>query len=70
MPRAARARAIVRTLAELNQRRREMDRAFFEQACERIDADPSLAAAGAIVLADPRWHEGVVGIVEIGRAHV
>ena len=58
-----RARAIVRTLGELNDRRREMDRASFEQACERIDADPAISGAGAIVLADARWHEGVVGIV-------
>jgi single-stranded-DNA-specific exonuclease len=60
---AARARAIVRTLGELNEQRRRMDREFFAQACERIDADPSIAGAPAIVLADARWHEGVVGIV-------
>ena len=59
----ARARAIVRTLGELNDERRIMDKSFFEQACERVDADPALAAAGAIVMADARWHEGVVGIV-------
>jgi single-stranded-DNA-specific exonuclease len=58
-----RARAIVRTLGELNEQRRTMDKSFFEQACERVDADPALAAAGAIVMADARWHEGVVGIV-------
>jgi single-stranded-DNA-specific exonuclease len=60
---AARARAIVRTLGELNEQRRRMDREFFLQACERIDADPAIADAPAIVLADARWHEGVVGIV-------
>jgi single-stranded-DNA-specific exonuclease len=59
----ARARAIVRTLGELNEERRRMDREYFAQACERIDADPAAASAGAIVLADARWHEGVVGIV-------
>jgi acetyl-CoA carboxylase beta subunit len=59
----ARARTIVKTLADLNEQRRKMDREYFEQACARIDADPAIADAGAIVLADERWHEGVVGIV-------
>jgi single-stranded-DNA-specific exonuclease len=59
----ARARAIVKTLADLNEQRRKMDRLYFEQACARIDADQSIADGGAIVLADERWHEGVVGIV-------
>jgi single-stranded-DNA-specific exonuclease len=40
-----------------------MDAEVLEQACARIEADASLASAGAIVLADARWHEGVVGIV-------
>ena len=59
---AARARAIVRTVSEMNERRKRMDREFFEQACERVERE-GLADAGAIVLADARWHEGVVGIV-------
>jgi single-stranded-DNA-specific exonuclease len=57
-----RARAIVRTVSEMNERRKRMDREFFEQACLRIEHE-GLAEAGAIVLADARWHEGVVGIV-------
>ncbi|MFO0961867.1 MAG: single-stranded-DNA-specific exonuclease RecJ [Phycisphaerales bacterium] len=59
----ARARALARVLAMHNERRRELERAIFEQACERVDALPGAADAGAIVLADARWHEGVVGIV-------
>ncbi|MFM9096977.1 MAG: single-stranded-DNA-specific exonuclease RecJ, partial [Phycisphaerales bacterium] len=59
----ARAAAIVARLGELNERRKRMDAEAFAQACARIDADPALADAGAIVLADKRWHEGVVGIV-------
>jgi single-stranded-DNA-specific exonuclease len=59
----ARAREIVLRLGELNERRKRMDAEVLEQACARIEADASLAAAGAIVLADARWHEGVVGIV-------
>ena len=59
---AVRARALARTLSEVNERRRDMDTEHFAQARERIERDPDLAAAGAIVLADERWHEGVVGI--------
>jgi single-stranded-DNA-specific exonuclease len=59
----ARAREIVARLGELNERRKRMDAEVLEQACARIEADASLASAGAIVLADARWHEGVVGIV-------
>ena len=57
-----RVRELVRALAEANERRREVDRVQFEQARERIDSDPALAGAAAIVVADERWHEGVVGI--------
>lgn len=57
-----RVRELVRALADANERRREVDRVQFEQARELIDSDPSLRDAAAIVVADPRWHEGVVGI--------
>jgi single-stranded-DNA-specific exonuclease len=59
----ARAAEIVLRLGELNERRKRMDAEAFAEACARIDADPALLGAGAIVLADARWHEGVVGIV-------
>ena len=59
----ARAAEIVAHLGELNERRKRMDAEAFAEACARIDADPALRDAGAIVLADARWHEGVVGIV-------
>ena len=58
----ARARALARTLSGVNERRREMDAEHYAQARERIERDPAVSAAGAIVLADERWHEGVVGI--------
>ena len=60
---AGRARAIVASLDELNERRRRMDQEFFGQARAAIDADAAMRESGAIVLADARWHEGVVGIV-------
>jgi single-stranded-DNA-specific exonuclease len=58
----AEARRIARRLSEVNERRRAMDKEHFAQAEALVAADPSLAAGGAIVLADARWHEGVVGI--------
>ena len=58
----ARARALARALSEVNDRRRTMDKEHFAQAEARIAEDPAVAEAGAIVLADARWHEGVVGI--------
>ncbi len=58
----AHARRVARTLSEVNDRRRAMDKEHFAQAEARIAAEPDAAGAGAIVLADARWHEGVVGI--------
>lgn len=50
-----------RCAAELdaaNVERRSIERAIFEQARQRVTPDQS-----GIVLADPSWHQGVVGIV-------
>ena len=58
-----RAREIVARLSGLNELRRRMDAEAFAQACARVDSDPSLLDAGAIVLADAGWHEGIVGVV-------
>ncbi len=57
------AARIVRSLVKHNDKRRLIEREIFDQACERADADPLTAQCGAIVMADDRWHEGVVGIV-------
>ncbi len=56
------ANAIARELEELNTRRQEIDRAVLEEARRRAAAlDPS--ETFGIVLADERWHPGVIGIV-------
>lgn len=60
----AECQAIVRELDQLNDERRKTERAIFEQACalaraSGMDRDDRRA----IVLADPGWHAGVVGIV-------
>ena len=59
-----RAREIAAQLTELNDKRRETERAIFKQACERAEAAGMTGPDHrAIVLADPSWHAGVVGIV-------
>ncbi|MHC5112875.1 MAG: single-stranded-DNA-specific exonuclease RecJ [Planctomycetota bacterium] len=58
------AERIAHGLAELNRERQQVERRITEQAAERAEA---LGMTGpdhrAIVLADPDWHAGVVGIV-------
>jgi len=51
-------------LVEQNERRRQVEREMYEQACQMVE-QRGLATAGSysIVLADERWHAGVVGIL-------
>ncbi len=59
-----RARAIAEELTRQNDRRRALERAIFDQACERAEASGQCGDDHrCIVLADPGWHQGVVGIV-------
>jgi single-stranded-DNA-specific exonuclease len=58
-PEAAR---LARDFEELNRRRQEMDRETLAQAIERVERLP-LDETYGIVLADERWHPGVIGIV-------
>lgn len=58
------SRDIAQRLAKQNEARRRIEKKIFDSACERAE---SLGMTGpdhrAIVLADPAWHRGVVGIV-------
>ncbi len=57
---------IVEVLAMLeaaNRNRKEIEQGILEQAMEQLAARPELAEDRVLVLADPRWHVGVVGIV-------
>lgn len=61
---AERAADIAADLEMHNRDRREIEQAIFASACERIVRDGlDSADRRAIVLADPQWHQGVVGIV-------
>lgn len=59
-----RAREIAVELSAQNESRRKVEQAILEQAVQRAqDAGMTGPDARAIVLADDRWHPGVVGIV-------
>ena len=59
--------AIARRLAEdinrYNEQRKELDTSATEEAKRRIEQDPFYRGRQSLVLFDPEWHRGVVGIV-------
>ena len=55
-----RAQYLARELCELNRHRQAVESEIYEQAVTMLRGRPQPAA---IVLADERWHQGVVGIV-------
>jgi len=59
-----RAKEIAERLTRLNNERRSTEQAIFKRACVLAE-ERGMTAPGrrAIVLADPAWHAGVVGIV-------
>ncbi len=57
----ARIEAILKILEKSNRSRKGIEDEIFAQACERVETESGHDAA--IVVADPRWHLGVVGIV-------
>lgn len=57
-----RARDLARHLDAQNQKRQQIERRTFAEACELV-AQQGLDAAPALVLANPGWHAGVIGIV-------
>ena len=46
-----------------NKERQAIEARMLEEALAAVAADPSLTTASALVLADSRWHMGVVGII-------
>ncbi len=57
------ARKLADTLGQLNQRRQEIGRKIHDQALKRIENRADLMERKSILLADERWHPGVLGIV-------
>lgn len=61
---AARAKAIARALRQHNEERKDIEQRITAQACRMVEEEGlHTADSRAIVLADPAWHEGVVGVV-------
>jgi len=58
-----RSREIAENMNRLNGRRQRMVERMVEQADEILQADPSHLSGRILVLADSRWHKGIVGIV-------
>ena len=48
---------------QYNMERKDLDTAATEEAKRRIDSDPFYQGRQSLVLYDPSWHRGVVGIV-------
>lgn len=59
----ARALELAKYLDELNKQRQSVERKILKQAREMVEAHPEWQDHGALVLCDPEWHVGVVGIV-------
>lgn len=55
-----RAEVLAQELCVLNRDRQGIEADIFQQCVQRLSEEPQ---AGAIVLASPAWHQGVVGIV-------
>jgi single-stranded-DNA-specific exonuclease len=54
---------LAETLDQLNQRRQAFERDIFDRIVRQIDGRQDLLARNALLLADNRWHPGVLGIV-------
>lgn len=60
---AAEGHELAQTLDCENQSRQKIDQAILKEALEKVDLEVDLADTWALVLASPKWHRGVVGIV-------
>ncbi|MBR1766501.1 MAG: DHH family phosphoesterase [Bacteroidales bacterium] len=57
------ARRLADDINEYNLQRKELDTSATEEAKRRIEQDPFYQGRQSLVLYDPSWHRGVVGIV-------
>ena len=58
-----RARALALAVEQLNRLRRQQEELALGQALARLERGEGLIGGEVIALADPRWHQGVLGIV-------
>lgn len=57
------ARRLAETLNQLNSRRQSIERDIFSRIAKQLEGRPDLRERKTLLLADPSWHEGVLGIV-------
>ena len=57
------AAAAAQELDEANRERRRIEEEMLSNVLERIEREVQLDRAASIVLADPSWHPGVIGII-------
>ena len=62
-PDTTRARPLAEELERLNRERRDLDDEILEQAAEKAERQITSRTPHALVLYDPEWHLGVIGIV-------
>jgi single-stranded-DNA-specific exonuclease len=58
-----RGAALAAALDAQNRRRQEIEAAIMRDALAALEADPALREDRILVLSDPTWHPGVIGIV-------
>lgn len=57
------SRELASEINRFNTERKDLDYAATEEAKARVEKDPAMAQRRSIVLCNPAWHKGVVGIV-------
>ncbi len=57
------ARQIARDLNLMNQERQGLEKEIFEEILEYLKQQPDMLSQYSLVLSDPGWHEGILGIV-------
>ena len=57
------AAALAVELDQQNRERQQIEQSTFDAACRLLESDPEFASHCAIVVGEPGWHPGVVGIV-------
>jgi single-stranded-DNA-specific exonuclease len=59
----ATAKACANQISEYNESRKELDKKVTEEAIAQVDSDPELAQKKSLLVFNPSWHKGVIGIV-------
>jgi single-stranded-DNA-specific exonuclease len=57
------AKELAETLNQFNQRRQEIEQQIFDQIVQRVESRNDLLARKTLLLADEKWHQGILGIV-------